>query len=121
MADDEYAVAVWLMHYGAPDYELHETEQGAASYAASVEGQGAGSVLGAQFSDGRLVPVKHWKAYHAEGRRRREAEERQRAEYAARPPTPTREIRDPFEHRPLQVEADEPAWLGEVRAPSDPA
>lgn len=120
-AEDEYVVAVWLMRYGSPDYELHESEEDAASYAASVTDQGAGAVLGAQFADGRLIPVKHWKAYHTEGRRRREAEGRQRAEYAVQPPRPTRGIRDPFEHRQLEVEADEPAWLGEVPAPSNPA
>ena len=71
-----YRVAVWIMRYGSPDYELCETEEAAASFAAYAMDDGQCAVLGAQFPDGHAVRREDWDAYAAAWTRKIEAETR---------------------------------------------
>lgn len=108
----EYTVALWYLRYGSPDCDLCETEWEAASMAISLQDSGEASVSGVQFADGRLVAIRDWRLYHDVARRRHAEEKAEREEQASRPPVPVREALDPFERRPVRIEASEPAWLG---------
>ena len=113
MSTETGQVAVWYMQYGSPDYELCETEEAAASFAAYAMDDGQCAVLGAQFPDGHAVRREDWDAYAAAWTRKIEAETRADDARQARTPPPTRKTRDPFEHRQVEIKVSEPAWLGE--------
>lgn len=105
-------VALWYLRYGQPDYDLCDTEEEAARYGAYMAEDGGGSVLGAQFPDGRVIARDDWAAYALAVRQQEEEWRQQAAERRAAPPPVMRDARDPFEGKPLQIEVSEPAWLG---------
>jgi hypothetical protein len=111
--DQAMSVALWTVKYGAPDYYLFESEAEAAGYAAYLtewveEGR---NPLGIQFADSRALPLKSWPAF-ADEQERREAERKAKAALPPEPQPPMRTVRDPFGGQALEIEADEPAWLG---------
>lgn len=113
MSSREYQAAVWIVSYGSPDYELFETEEAAAGFAAHAMDNGQCSVLGVQFADGRSVRREDWKAYAAAEDRKLQAWAAEADAVKDRTPPPMREARDPFRHRQIEIEVSEPSWLGE--------
>lgn len=108
----ENSVALWYVRYHQPDYDLHDSEREAAEAAVYMEDYGHGVALGVQFEDGRLIVAGEWPEMRAAYERLREAEARQREAWAAAEPRPVRKAVDPFDGRLLEIDADEPAWLG---------
>lgn len=113
MSENEPQVAVWTARYGTPDYYLFDNETSAADYAAVVADSGDASVLGAQFSDGRVIPVEQWEAYDEAEARLYASYRRREAEAAAAPKRAVRSVRSPFGLGQIEIEASEPEWLGE--------
>lgn len=107
-----YTCAVWYLDdYGQIDYELAETEDEAAKFAAWADGDG--TALGLQRVDGTTLPAADWRAFADAKRRQREAEQERRDNPP--PPIPTRRSADPFKGYALDIETTEPEWLGERR------
>lgn len=112
MSDEELTCAVWYVGRYGVDFDTCTDEAEAASVAAGLHnGDEAATILGVQFADGRLVKAEEWQAF-ADARKRSAA---MWAEAAARPQPATRTIRDPFTGEALEVEVDEPDWLGDRR------
>ena len=110
MTDRTYAFAAWYIDdHGQIDYELAETEDEAANYAAWADGDG--TALGLQRADGTTVPIDEWPEFAEAKRRQREYEKQLRDNPPA--PAPTRRARDPFRGVELEIETAEPEWLGE--------
>lgn len=109
MSDDPvYNFAAWYVDdYGQVDYELAETEEEAAKFAAWASGDG--TALGLQRSDGSTVRAADWPAYTEAVRQLRQAEQDRRGNT---PPIPRRRALDPFDGRVVFIETAEPDWLG---------
>lgn len=105
-------MALWYLRYGNADYDLHDSEREAADSAVYMEDDCQGIALGIQFPDGRTIARDSWPEFAAAGGRRNEAYEQSRARQAAAEPRPVRKASDPFSGQPVEIEADEPAWLG---------
>lgn len=99
---------LWYMHYHSAAYELFETEREAAEFASFLFEAGDGAPTGVQFEDGRLIPIKDWDTYKT---CQDEAVTASKSA-ALEPLTPTRKVRDPFEGQTVNVEVDEPRWIG---------
>jgi hypothetical protein len=111
---DENSAALWIMRYDRPDYDLYDSEAEAATMAVYHEDvilHENGIPLGVQFDDGRVLRMEDWPRFAAE-RRDRAIERAAKAAVPEPAPRPVRAIRDPFEGKPLEVDAAEPAWLG---------
>jgi hypothetical protein len=103
-----YTFAVWYINdHGQIDYDLAETEEEAARFAAWADGDG--TALGLQRADGSTVPIAKWPAFSDAKRRERERWQEQRNNP---PPIPTRRAHDPFMGREIDIETAEPNWLG---------
>lgn len=101
--------AVWYDGRGGIDYDLCDDETEAASVAAGLyESDDAPTILGVQFADGRLVKADQWEAFT----QAKKAQAAMWAEAYARPRPAMRTVRDPFTGEAVDVEADEPGWLG---------
>jgi hypothetical protein len=101
-------VALWYWRYRSIDYSIEDSEEEAAGIAAAMTDDGTASIAGIQFPDGRLVPRDEWPAYAAaEQARWRAGQER-----AQEKPRPKRKITAPFGGGLIDIDADEPAWLG---------
>ena len=98
-------------HWHSPHVEVCDSEEMAASFAALVEENGESTVAGAQFADGRTVPVEQWAALR-EAQERRRAARKARVEAEAANPPPVREIKAPFGMGTVEVDLDGPDWLG---------
>ena len=103
-------VALWYLRYGHADYELYDSEAEAADAAVAMIEANTAAPTGAQFPDGRLIAREEWPAFA-------EAEERyqrhQAAWLARKPqPKPVRKAAAPFGGGQIEVDADEPSWLG---------
>lgn len=107
----EYTCAVWYVAWHWPEYELFEDEQSAARFAANLEDNESGSVVGAQFSDGRLIEREEWAAYKAEDERRMQEWRERAAQAAVAQPALKRKIRPPFGLEEIEVGLGEPDWL----------
>jgi len=104
-------VALWYWRYRRIDYSLWDSEEEAAGIAAAMADDGTASPAGIQFQDGRLYPRDEWAAYRAaEDARRRAWDERVPEE-----PRPKRKITAPFGGGLMEIDADEPSWLGVVK------
>lgn len=108
----EDTCAVWIWRYGRPDYELADSEEEAARIAVSIEDAESGAIAGVQFSDGRVIRSEEWAAFKAESDRRFKEWREQVAQAPAVPPTPKRMVQFPFGSDKVEIEADEPGWLG---------
>lgn len=108
-ARSEYPCAVWyITDWGRVDYDLDTDEESAARMAVAYDGDG--TVLGLQWSDGRLVPASEWRAF-AEAKRRQRQRDQDRHDNPP-PPISTRRAVDPFDGLPISIEVSEPDWLG---------
>lgn len=77
MDEPTYTCAAWYIDdYGAANYELAETEQEAAEYAAWADGDG--TALGLQRADGTTVPAAKWQAFAEEKRKLLQADQDRR-------------------------------------------
>ena len=103
-------VALWYWRHGSIDYDLCDNEEDAASMAVHMGDYGEASVEGVQFPDGRVVKIAKWPAFAEAVRQQRQREAEQRA--AAAVPRPQRTITAPFGGRKIEIDADEPDWLG---------
>jgi hypothetical protein len=112
MSEPTYTCAVWYLdEYGQIDYELCENELGAAYDAAIYDGDG--TVLGLQRADGSTVPAGVWLELEEAKHKLRELKEQRRRNQP--PPPETRRAKDPFKGYTLDIEVEEPDWLGERR------
>ena len=103
-------VALWYRRYRETDYSIWGSEEEAAGIGAAMEDDGDGVVKGVQFQDGRLIRAEDWDALARARKRRDQAwEERD----AKREPRPKRKITAPFGGGIIEIDAREPAWLGE--------
>lgn len=109
MADER--VAVWMDHWHSPQVEVCDSEEKAANFAVGVEDNGELTVVGIQFADGRTVPVEQWAAFR-EARERRRALWKAHVEAEAANPPRVREVVAPFGLGTVEVDPDEPDWLG---------
>lgn len=114
-------VALWTMRYFSPEYELFETEDEAARMAVAWSERGECSVAGVQYDDGRYVDRADWAAFYQAGRDSERQYQEDKARWDALQKPPKRTISTPFEPRghrlTLEVDADEPAWLGYAGIP----
>lgn len=108
----EQQCALWYWRHNVIEYEVYDSEAEAASAAVGMEDYGNGVPIGVQFPDGRTIRQDDWVAYRDAVAKARADEEARSARQKDAPPIPTRQVKDPFEGRPVTVEADEPEWLG---------
>jgi hypothetical protein len=107
VSESEYAV--WYEVWGSPDFDLEDSETEAANLAVTIEeSDRAGVIEGVQLKDGRLIPAAEWLAL-SEARDRRKARWRERQN---QPPRPTRTTKDPFSGKSLNVDLEDPDWVG---------
>lgn len=105
--------AVWYFRYYQIYYEVCDSEREAANYAVGLVEWENGSPQCVQFPDGRVLSMGDWPAYAEAERRMLEAEKERAARLASAPPRPTRKVKAPFgDGRQVEVDADDPAWLG---------
>lgn len=102
-------LAVWFWRNSQMEYETFEQEVDAARFAVCLNEYDNGSPVGVQFSDGRAFQVEHWKAFE-DAQNEFDFSRAGRNELASN--IRYREIVDPFNHRPVAVEENEPEWLG---------
>ena len=107
-------VALWYWRYHSIDYSMEDSEEKATGIAAAMTDGGGASVAGIQFPDGRLIARDEWPAYAAAVQRREDAW----AQRAEEKPRPQRKITAPFGGGTMEIDADEPAWLGIVPSPA---
>lgn len=101
----EFTCALWYWRRFAIEYELFETEREAADYALYLIDYAEGVPQGVQFSDGRLIQFDRWDAYgDALEEQRRRVKEKNRLKMKT--------IKCPFTRSPVNVEFNEPEWLG---------
>lgn len=105
-------VAVWMDHWHSPHVQVCDSEEKAADFAALVDDNGESTVVGVQFADGRTVPVEQWTAFR-EAQERRRAAWKARVEAEATNPPPVRVVVAPFGLGSVELDPDEPDWLGE--------
>jgi hypothetical protein len=105
-------VAIWFRTWdNRIDFDLDDTEQEIAEWAVAQEDSDYPStILGVQFKDGRTITAREWPALAEARRRARQAEQDRRDNPL--PPTPKRTVHDPFTGSQVQIEADDPDWLG---------
>lgn len=101
-------VALWYWRYKSIDYSIWDSEEEAAGIAAAMTDDGEASIAGIQFPDGRLTGRDEWPAYAAALERRWRADQ----ERIEKEPRPRRKITAPFGGGTIDIEADEPSWLG---------
>lgn len=111
-------VALWTIYRYSPSYEFYDDEAEAAVMAVAMQEDNLGEygvVMGVQYEDGRALGREDWPAYQAELERRR-AEDATRAAAAAsqprKPAPPQRVIKDPFCGYEMDIDINEPGWLG---------
>jgi hypothetical protein len=102
-------VALWYCHLMSAQYEICGSEAEAGDRAVSIEDSDQGAVLGVQFPDGSVLGRDAWAEYRAARERRECALDHWIAGVHERP---RRQIRDPFDGRPVTAFADDPGWLG---------
>jgi predicted outer membrane lipoprotein len=103
--------AVWYEGMDGVDYDLFETVDEAAHDSAIMEhADRVYRILGLQLASGHTIPAAHWHELHVArvDYSLREAERRENPPA----PTPTWAALDPFLGKTVQVELDEPEWLG---------
>ena len=71
---------------------------------------GEGVPVGVQLADGCTLRVEEWPAFAEYLRKEEEAESERRAKPYV--PRPKRTVLDPFEGQTVELDVDEPAWLG---------
>ena len=103
-------VALWYLRYGRMDYEVYDSEAEAADVAVSMIEANTAAPCGVQFPDGRAIEREEWPAF---GEAEKRYERYQSAWLARKPePKPVRKITAPFGGGQIEVDADEPSWLG---------
>lgn len=110
----ELTCALWYYRYGHVAFDLCLDEDDAAHLAASIEegyDDNADTVLGVQFRDGRLLPIKDWPAVTEHRRQMRAHADAARAQRAENP-VPSREARDPFTRQRVRVWSEDGDWIG---------
>lgn len=111
MSDEPETCVVWYVRYGTDLYEVFDDEESAAFWSVTTSDSGEASIYGVQFRDGRLIQIEDWAAFDAEFRRRLD-DERKRSSLAPAARRPTRTGLNPFNGRSVEVDAEEPDWVG---------
>jgi hypothetical protein len=106
-------VALWYHRLGGVYVDIEASEEDAAESAYWMERDGAASVNGVQYPDGRFLPIEELAIYREVSERHAREEREVAAQAAQRPPLPTRTVRVPWdEDRTLTVAATLPSWIG---------
>ncbi len=105
--------ALWYWRYHTLNYEIYDTEAGAASAAWAMQDNGGAAPVGVQFPDGRTVEIDGWAALTERWSAVFTGEAARRAGATPASPEPAgRKVRSPFGNAVVTVDASEPAWLG---------
>lgn len=109
------ACALWYWSHFSIYCEIYDTEEAAASTAASMEDAESAAIAGVQHEDGSFVPRDRWAAIKAEHDRRDEQWRARQAAEALKPQPATREVVPPFDARgqTATIPADMPSWVGD--------
>ena len=112
MSSETAQVALWYVRYGHFDYDLHDSEDEAAGAAVAMIEANTAAPCGVQFPDGRLIVREEWPAFAAAERQQQAwyaQAARRRREYKS---PPQRKVTAPFGGGEIEIDADEPSWLG---------
>lgn len=107
-------VALWYWRHYQIDYDLFDSEEEAASVGVYMQDDGGCSVAGAQFADGRIIAVGQWPAWASAWERLLQAERQMQERRISALPRPARKVKAPFSGQVIEVDASEPAWIGEA-------